>query len=438
MKKILFLFVMFPILMLSQQSVKGTFSPASNFTYAFLYKASPTTLSYLDRDKIAEDGSFNIQLDSTMTAGMYKIVYGVPQEENNFDFIYNGKEDVAFTFSLDEGLEFKESNENKLWASYTNSMEMINSTISNYYSQESSDKTAFNEIFKTLKDTQDAFEGASTGTLAATFIKANRPYIPAEYEDITTYSNHLKTSFLNIDFGNSLLQSSEFLNDRVMAYMFGMSATSTNVEYKQHVDEIVTAIGAENPAIKTALLENVWNKLIEMQNTGVANYISDTHLMILANKTGNNDLYQKLISYKNSSVGTIAQDFPITYEIDNKPVNTTLYDLSGADHYLLIFWSSTCGHCLNELPMVKNYIDTHPKNLKTIAFGIESEKENWQKTIPQFGGFIHVIGLNQWNNPIVKAYGVQSTPTYFILDKDKKFIAKPKDLEELKSALENL
>src|SRR5690606_15354509 len=130
-----------------------------------------------------------------------------------------------------------ESVENKMWASYTNSMELVNMTISNYYQQESTDKGAFKEIFKTLKDTQEAFEDASKGSMANTFIKANRPYIPTEYEDISTYSNHLKSTFLaNIDFGNPLLQSSDFLTDRVMAYVFGMSATNTNEDYKQHID----------------------------------------------------------------------------------------------------------------------------------------------------------------------------------------------------------
>lgn len=439
MKKLLFLFALLPTALISQQSVQGTFSPAENFTYAFLYKANPTTLNYLNRGKIADDGSFKIELDSTVSAGMYKIVYGLPQEENNFDFIYNGQEDVVLSFSLDEGLEFKESSENKLWASYTNSMELINMTISNFYTQESTDKTAFKDIFKTLKDTQEAFEEASKGTLAATFIKANRPYIPTEYEDVTTYSNHLKSTFLkNIDFGNPLLQSSDFLTDRVMAYVFGMSANNRNEDYKQHIDDIVATIGEENALIKTSLLETIWRKMIEMENTEVSNYISNAYLMKLANKTGDKTLYQEIITYKNSTVGTKAQDFPITYENDGKPVNTRLHELSGVNHYLLIFWSSTCSHCLSELPMVKTYLEAIPKDLKVIAFGIEDQKENWQKTITQFPNFIHVLGLEHWNNPIVKAYGIQSTPSYFILDKDKNIVAKPKDLEALKSTVETL
>lgn len=439
MKKLLSLFAFLPILLFSQHSVQGTFSPAENFTYAILYKASPTSLNYLNRGKVEADGTFKIELDSTATAGMYKIVYGIPQEANNFDFIYDGKEDIVLNFGLDTGLEFKESVENKLWASYTKSMELVNMTISNYYAQESTDKKAFKDIFKTLKDTQAAFEDASKETMAATFIKANSPYIPTEYEDVTTYSNHLKTTFFkNVDFGNPLLQSSDFLSDRVMAYVFGMSATNSYEDYKKHINDVAEAIGTEHALVASSLLEQIWHKMVSIENIEVANYISDTYLFKLARETDNEELYKSLMTYKNSAPGTIAMDFPITYEMDGKPVNTSLHQLSGADYYLLVFWSSSCGHCLDELPKVKSFIEAHPKNVKVVAFGLEEDKENWSEKITQFPNYIHVLGLEHWNNPVALAYGVNSTPTYFILDKDKKIIVQPKDLETLQSDLENL
>ena len=438
MKKILYLFFLVPILLVSQNTIQGTFSPVEDFTYAFLYKVTPTSLMYLDRGKMDETGFFKIELDSTVSAGMYKIVYGVPEQNNNFDFIYDGKEDIILTFSLNEGLDFKESVENKLWESYTKSMELVNMTISSYYQQESTDKTSFKDIFKTLKDTQEAFEDASKGTLAGTFIRANRPYIPIAYEDVSTYSNNLKNTFLtHIDFGNPLLQSSEFLTDRIMAYIFGM--TNTNDGYKKHINDVVTAIdNNQRPIIATYLLENIWRKLIELENSEVANYVSNTYLLKLANQVENKELYQSLIAYKHTGLGTIALDFPITYEVDGKAINTSLHELEGSEHYLLVFWSSTCSHCLNELPILQTYLEAHPKDLKVVAFGIEEENENWQKTIPQFSNFIHVLGLGHWDNPTAIGYNINSTPSYFILDKDKKILSKPNDIEALEQKLEGL
>ncbi len=420
--------------MFSQHSINGTFSPAADYTYAFLYHATPTGSDYVDRAQIDEAGNFTIPLDPSVTAGIYKIVYALPPEDNNFDLIYNGKESVALTYSNDKGLEFTQSIENKLWSSYTNSMEMVNRTISNYYTQESVNEKAFHDIFKTLKDTQIAFEEASKGTMASKFIKANTPYIPKSYEHVSTYSKNLKRTFLShVDFNDDLLQSSDFLVDRVLAYIFGMTENTTNDVYKADIDHVMNSIGEDKTEIKTILLEMVWSRFKDMDNTEVANYISDSYLMALSTTGNYLNLTEAQIVYQNNQIGKTAQDFDLG--LTENGTKKTLHNLNIAEQYLIIFWSSTCGHCLDELPKVKAILDSKP-NIKVIAIGLEDEAEGWQKTISKYSDFIHVLGLGKWDNPISNAYGVGATPTYVLLDKDKTIIAKPYDFEALKKVLD--
>ena len=430
MKKVFFCILFLPLALTAQHKISGMFAPAKEFTYAFLYHSTPKGISYIDRSKVESDGSFSIAMDSTASTGIYKIVYGLPPEENNFDFIYDGKEDVQLNFDLDKGLEFTESNENKLWSSYTKSMELVNKAISNYYSKESSDKNAFKDIFKTLKETQDAYENASKGTLALTFIQANRPYIPKGFENISTYSKNLKLTFLQqVDFENPLLQSSDFLTDRVMAYVFGMSSYN-NEGYKRDIDHLVELMMNTNPTVKVSLLHMIWKRFVDSNNETMANYVSDNYLLDLAKEAGYSQLVEILTAFKNNSLGNKAQNFEIPNYENGK--STTLYDLNIADRYLIIFWSSTCSHCLEELPKVKEII---PENTKVIAIGIEDDAENWQKAIENYPDFIHVLGLQKWDNEIVKAYNIDATPSFIVLDKDKTIIAKPFDLEALKEAL---
>jgi len=431
MKKLIFGIVLLPTLLMAQHKVSGKFSPVKDFTYAFLYQTTPTGTAYVDRSKVETDGSFSIALDSSAASGIYKIVYAIPPEDNNFDFIYDGKEDIKLTFDLEKGLEFKESNENKLWSSYTKSMELVNKAISNFYSKESSDKNAFNDIFKTLKETQEAYENTSRGTLAYTFIKANRPYIPTEFEDVSTYSKNLKRTFLNqVDFENPLLQSSDFLTDRVMAYVFGMASKADDESYKKDIAHLVELMSKATPTVKTSLLQMIWQHFADTNNEVMANYVSDTYLLDLAKEINYTQLADILTAYKNNSIGNRAQNFDIP-NLENGQT-TSLYDLHGAERYLIIFWSSTCSHCAEELPKVKAII---PQNTKVIAIGIEDGAENWQKEIKNYPDFIHVLGLEKWNNTIVKAYSINATPSYILLDKDKNIIAKPYDFEELQQVL---
>ena len=440
MKKIILLLAVLPSFLMAQHSIEGTFLPAKDFTYAFLYKSNPTGAMYVDRAKVDENGHFKIELDSTNTFGIYKIVYGVPQQDNNFDLIYSGKEDVALKFSLTEGLEFKESNENKLWASYTNSIEMINRAISNFYTQESEDKEAFKDIFKTLDETQSGFEVASKGTLASVFIIANKPYIPKTYEDISTYSKNLKSTYLNsVDFSNPLLQSSEFLTDRVMAYIFGMSQDATEDFYKKQIDNLVNYIGADNAEIKIELLRAVWINMTRIEESNVANYITDTYLLKLAVEANDLPLATQLNIYKNTAINAKAIDFPIALEVNGKMTKSSLHELDLADNYLLIFWNSGCSHCLEQLPEIKKTVDQiDSKKLKVVAYATQGESVDWDNEILKYPNFIHLIDSGSPRRYVANEYGVESTPTYFILDKNKKIIAKPDTLEELQVILNDL
>lgn len=425
-----------PTVLFAQHHVNGTFSPAEEFTYAFLYHATATGSEYINRAKLEADGGFSIPLDSMSSAGIYKIVYGLPPEENNFDFIYNGEEDISFTFSLTEGLEFTDSNENKLWSSYTKSMELVNMTISNFYTKESTDISGFEEIFKTLKDTQEAFEAASKGAMANVFISANRPYIPIEFEDISTYAKNLKRTYLqNVDFSNPLLQSSEFLVDRVLAYVFGMTSQIDEKASIVDIDTLMTSIGDGNIQIKTILLKMIWLRFTQQNKEDVANYISNTYLLELAQQTENKELENELIVYRTNSNGMQAHDFDFAITTKGETERKTLHELDVAEQYLIIFWSSSCGHCLEELPSITEFLKSKP-NLKVIAIGLEDTAERWEKEIANFPDFIHVLGLQKWENSIAIQYGVNSTPSYFLLNKDKIIIAKPYDAEALKKTLE--
>ncbi|WP_426432106.1 TlpA family protein disulfide reductase [Winogradskyella sp. HB-48] len=433
MKRLLAFIFILPFFAIGQ-SVRGTFSPAEDFTHAFLYEATPEGANYVSHGELNNNGQFEIKIDSSAAPGIYKIVYAIPPEENNFDFIYDGKETVAFNFSQDKGVEFTESDENKLWASYLKSMDMVNQTIINYYEKDGKDKEGFKAVFKVLKDTQTSYEALAVGRLASAFIMANRPYIPSEYEDLSTYSKNVKTHYFSqIDFNNYILQSSTFLTDRVVSYVFNMVEKPTNDTYKSLIDDVANAIDNKDSVIKTYLLEVLWQRFVSEENHAVANYITDKHLLDLANQTGNKALAETISSYKNTSIGTKAPNF----EIVSSETTTSLHNLKGSEYYLLIFWSSGCGHCLNELPKVKELV-ANKGNLKVVAFGLEEEPSRWTQEIKKYPDFIHTIGLGKWENPIVKSYGIAATPMYFLLSSDKIIMAKPYSFEDLEVVLEDL
>lgn len=440
LKKLLFLMLLMPTLLLAQHSINGTFTPAEDFKTAIIYKVTPNESVYVTHSEIEEDGTFKVELDSTVTKGMYRIVYAVPQEEFNFDIIYNAAEDVVFTFNQETGIKFQESIENKLVNSYTNSMSMVSQSIGNFFRQQSTDTLALESIFKTQKQTQDSFEEAAKNTIALNFIKANRPYIPEGYEDLTTYISNLQAHFFDhVDFNNDVLQSSNFLIERTLNYVFGMDAYGEDqvTTYVMNTKDVVQAMSEAPVNIKITLLQVLWQQMVETNFDEVANYISDEFLLPLAKEHELHELAEQLITYKNTSIGALAPDFELETQVNAVKTRTSLHKLEGAKKYLVVFWSSTCGHCLEEIPQLYSYINSLEKDtIKVIAVGLEDEPFEWRKLTIEYPEFTHVLGIGKWDNSIGNSYNVQSTPSYYVLSEDKTILAKPFDFQAFKKWME--
>ena len=436
LSRIIALLIVLPSTLLAQHTIKGVFSPAKDYKVVLLYKVTPTVSEYITNADIQKDGSFQFKLEASSTAGIYRLVYAVPQEDFNFDVIYNGKEDIELSFNSETGVLFKSSSENRLLASYTTNMSAITQSINNYFRSERKVTLALVTIFKTQRETQTRFEKQAEKTIALHFIKANRPYIPKKYENVKTYANNLKTHYFdNIDFNNKTLQSSNFFQQRMLNYIFGISSESKDqiANYKTNIDVFCNAIKTLPAAVKRILLVDLWQEMVDLKLEPVANYISKSYLLDVAKLLKDNKLAEALTLYANVSIGRKAPDFSF---VDKDRTPKKLSELSGAENYIIVFWNSTCSNCLDDIPQLHKYVKSRVKNkIKVIAIGLEDDDKLWKEQIKNYPEFIHVLGLEKWDNKLGDIYNVTETPTYFVLDKNKHIIDKPEDFEDLKDFL---
>ncbi len=133
LKKILLTLCLLPILAVAQNTIKGNFTPAEDYKYAILYKVFPTNTFYTTDARVDEEGNFTFNLDSTVSKGMYRVVYALPPETYNFDIIYDGEEDIELSFNDTDGAVFTASKENQLLAAYEEEMFTIRSLIGAKY-----------------------------------------------------------------------------------------------------------------------------------------------------------------------------------------------------------------------------------------------------------------------------------------------------------------
>jgi thiol-disulfide isomerase/thioredoxin len=102
----------------------------------------------------------------------------------------------------------------------------------------------------------------------------------------------------------------------------------------------------------------------------------------------------------------------------------SLYDVK-ADFTILYFWEPDCGHCKEATPLLRKYYDANKdKGIEVFAVCTRYDKEKWEKYIVDNG----LMWINGWDPERLSRfdvlYNVESTPLVYILDKDKKIIAK--------------
>lgn len=105
---------------------------------------------------------------------------------------------------------------------------------------------------------------------------------------------------------------------------------------------------------------------------------------------------------------------------------------------LLLFWESDCGHCKKQVPQVKHDLldKFKPYGLKVFAVHTQNDKDKWEKFVAEHDLFDFINCWDPHNQTNYRVYyNVFSTPIMYLLDKDKKIIAKKLDIEQLADML---
>lgn len=140
-----------------------------------------------------------------------------------------------------------------------------------------------------------------------------------------------------------------------------------------------------------------------------------------------------------NKIGAISYNLQRMQSNDDKYF--TLHNIP-AKYTVLIFYEPSCGHCKKEVPKLKElYVDTL-KNMGVKIFAVytQYEKKEWNDFI-QKESLNNIDGwFNVWDGPYPHSkfrdyYDIYSTPAVFILDKDKKIIAKRLGVENIKEFL---
>jgi thiol-disulfide isomerase/thioredoxin len=134
---------------------------------------------------------------------------------------------------------------------------------------------------------------------------------------------------------------------------------------------------------------------------------------------------------------------------DTAGKNTTLYNLA-SPYTVVVIWDPTCGHCKEIVPRVDSLYEHKWKTQGVKIFALAKETDG---TKNDWMNFIRQHHLEEWANVYYskadekarvdsgipgysQLYDVLSFPTLYLLDKDKRIIAKKLSFEQIDDVLQ--
>ena len=118
-----------------------------------------------------------------------------------------------------------------------------------------------------------------------------------------------------------------------------------------------------------------------------------------------------------------------------KPVS--LYSLK-SDFTVLYFYDPDCGHCKKKIPVLKKlwHSSLKDKGVQVIAVDIKKDVDKWKKFIKDKDlDWINLADPNVRSN-FRYEYNIETTPQMYILDSQKKIIAKKLDVEQVEDFID--
>jgi thiol-disulfide isomerase/thioredoxin len=293
---------------------------------------------------------------------------------------------------------------------------------------------------KAEKKTLDSLDALYPGSYAIRIFRIQQtPWLPAGLakDDRIAY---LKQHFLDdIDFKDTLSLRSNAWANKAISYL---SLYSNNkYSQKQLESEFIKAItvilskASVNADVYKFLLDYFVGGFDKYHFDAVITYIADNFQdpFSCEDQARKTQLQKKLENFKKISIGKVAPNIAVP---DTKGKLIHLSEIK-SEYTLLVFWSSECGHCVQMMPQLKELYDKQkPKRWEVMTVSLDTSRREWTSFLrEQKLNWFNGSELKGFNSISADEYNIFATPTMFLLDNEKKILAKPVSYRELEQDL---
>lgn len=387
---------------------------------------------------------FSIVAPASISPGVYRLQYSQSEQNGYIDVIIDGKEKVIdFTIDINNIATppvFNASEENKKWYAYQQESQkriqkisFLGQFITQYPEPKDTIVTQVTKAYQIKKNelqkNELQFLSQNQNTWAAHMVENKPLYFANPTEDLIIQEYNQKNNFWNgINTNNPQLINTPLYTDHILNYLkyymnpeMHFSETEMEEGFKKSVDTIMRKFSG-NDVTKKFALKYLQLGFKEIGNEKVLQYIDEKYKGILLqcqDDTDNADFENRLKAYEALKPGVLAPEIQL---VDGKGKLKTLIDFKQKE-IVVVFWASWCPHCLEEVPKLQDWAKNNPDTL-VLAISLDTDYNAFQEAIKQFPNLLHYCDLQKWEGKITSDYYVVATPTFFVLDKDRKIRGK--------------
>jgi peroxiredoxin len=443
--------------------IKVTLKPFKN-QYIYLGYYYGKTLPIIDSVKLNEKSEGVLKGPQKLGGGIYLI--GYPDKAHNFEIVIDKNQNfsvIADTNNI-QAVSFQNSPENVEFRAYQQFMTRNGRQIDSLYKARngrskqdsikiSAEIEAANLRIKNYRN--NIITKEPNGLLAVLLKAMKEPDVPqndpaAKKDSMFAYHYFKKHYWDGVNFYDDRLARTPFFESRIDKYFEQLVYPAADSVIKE-LDYMLGYASINDEMQKFLLLKFVNRYLNQkyMWEDAVfvhlfEKYFSQKNYAWLTDK-GKKVISDRAYSLMANILGTPAADIELP---DTTGKTTTLYSLE-APYVLVAIWDPTCSHCKETLPKLDSAYKAKWKDMGVKFFGLAREtdgkKSDWTNFIRDhhLEYWRHVYYSKEADSARVatgipsysQLYDVQSFPTLYLLDKDKRIIAKKVTLEQVDEIL---
>lgn len=249
------------------------------------------------------------------------------------------------------------------------------------------------------------------------------------------------TALRNINYCDERLQKSGLLKETIDNHFWliensGKILESLSEEMNISIDCMVENLLKDE--MKLNVISEYLFKLLEKRSLFAASEHLALKLLNEHSCTLDSDFASQLESYRAMKIGNMVPDFDFKSTVVAPGYAKTPKKLSeiSSQYVLLVFGASWCPQCPQELLKLANLHEKWKSQGIEIVFVSLDEDETLFRNFTEIFPFISVCDFQKWDSPIVEKYHVFATPTFFLLDNERKIKLYPKSVSQMDSWVE--